>query len=876
MYAFRRFQCGVIGFAAGLMIPQAGASGQTAPLDQAVPTETGGDPPAVAPPEALPEWAAAVEVSKVQAVDFLLGASLVVTVIVLAVVGVYFTRHVIHRAERARQRADMATALLDTAPAAPLTWDREGRFVASPRLIQWLGLSRPPVAFADLLDASGERGFAGADFARLEEAVLALRARGGAVVPFEVTAAGRRFRVSGNTIGNGGLPEMRVLWLEEVTDETERLVAETRRVQSLLAEKVALERMLDAFDFPVWRRGAGLGLEWVNEAYVQAVEAETRTDVIEQGIELVSNAISGRGRDHAARAQASGRCEHAKHFVVVHGQRRAIHVTDQPLLADGVAMGGVVGYARDVTDLDEVRSELARYTESHAETLNKLSTAVAIFDADRTLDFYNSAFIRLWGLPEDLLSARPHHNELLEVMREKRLLPEQADFPAWKRQHLAYYTELLEPLEEMWHLPDSSTLRVVSQPHPLGGLLIFFEDVTDRLALERSYNTLIAVQRATLNNLHEGVAVFGSDGLLRLYNPAFSEIWDIDEDVLAAEPHMTDVLARCEPLFDGSDALHRFRDQVFSEDAERVVKGGRLSRADGSEIDYTAVPLPDGATLLTYLDVTDSIRIERALRERNDALETADRLKTEFVAHMSYELRTPLNSVIGFAELLDKEYYGPLNAQQHNYTRNILESSQQLMLLINDILDLSVIEAGGMMLELRPVDIGSVLKSVATMVREDVRHNEQVLKVEVDEDLEPIEADERRLKQAIYNLLSNAMQFTPPKGVITLSGQADGGDLVISVADTGVGIAAEEQREVFERFNRGSNAQKGPGMGLGLSLVKSFIELHGGEVSLESAPDTGTCVLCRMPRQQARQKTPGKIAPTRKTVADQTSVAPVN
>ncbi|RMF10540.1 MAG: PAS domain-containing sensor histidine kinase [Alphaproteobacteria bacterium] len=787
--------------------------------------------------------------------DFMIGAALVVTAVATLAAGIHLVRQALFRARHARRAANVAQAMLDSAPVAVVSWDSEGRFRAGARLADWLGLARPPSAFADLLDTTGKQGFVQAEFARLEEAALALRAGKHNVPAFEVSGAGRRFRITGAQVTGAGGARLSALWFEDVTRERDRLDAEMRRADALAADKAALEAMLDAFDFPVWRRGPALGLEWVNAAYVSAVEAGSRAEVVDQGAELVANAISGGGRENAARAQASGRGATQKHYVVIDGQRRAIQVTDIPLVDEG---GAIAGYARDVTDLEEARAELARHQESHAETLNKLSTAVAIFGADKTLEFYNSAFLRLWGLPEELLSSRPHHSELLEAMRENRRLPEQADFPAWKRQHLAHYTELLEPLEEMWHLPNSTTLRVVTQPHPLGGLIVLFEDVTDRLALERSYNTLIAVQQATLNNLHEGVAVFGSDGRLRLFNPAFGTIWQLDEEFLSREPHFDEVLDRCAPLFDGESALDDFKARIFSDDTERVVKGGRLSRAGGSEIDYAAVPLPDGATLLTYLDVTDSIRIERALRERNEALETADRLKTEFVAHMSYELRTPLNSVIGFAELLDKEYYGPLNSQQHNYTRNILESSEQLMLLINDILDLAVIEAGGMMLDLGPVDVAGMIKTVAGMVREEIHKREQTLDVDVAEGIGTMEGDERRLKQALFNLLSNAMKFTPPRGHITLGAAAEGDDILFWVADTGTGIAAEEQQNVFERFITGSNAPKGQGAGLGLSLVKNFVELHGGSVDLKSARNKGTRVTCRLPRHQP--STPKPVA----------------
>lgn len=780
---------------------------------------------------------------------FVVGSAIVVSALGLALWAYLMGRDAMRRARLERRASDRLAAILDSVPAGYVLWVRDGDFSASPRLGQWLGKRRGIAAFSDLFDATAAHGFPAADFARLEEAAAAARTGGTLPPPFEVAGAGRSFRVVAGRTGSGRSASS-LLWFTDISDQRTEIATRDRQITALENDSRNLRATLDAIDFPVWRRNGDLRLTYVNQSYVRAVEAASPEAVLADGIELVTNALTGTSRDDAARAQEERLRDAAKHYVVIDGQRRALVLHNSPD-ADGGTRSPVTGYAVDLTELEDARAELARYTESHAETLNKLSTAVAIFGADKTLEFYNNAFTRLWRLPEDWLSSRPHHSELLEEMRERRRLPEQADFPAWKRAHLAHYTQLLEPLEEMWHLPDGSTLRVVTQPHPLGGLLIFYEDVTDRLALERNYNTLIAVQRATLNNLHEGIAVFGSDGRLRLYNPAFLAIWHLDDALVTQAPHISDLVAEAEGFFDEATEYDKFRALLFHDDVERVVRGGRLRRTDGSEIDFGAVPLPDGATLYTFVDITDSIRIERALRERNEALETSDRLKTEFVAHISYELRTPLNNVIGFAELLDKEYYGPLNAQQHNYTRNILESSAQLMVLINDILDLAVVEAGGIRLETRLFDAGRTLQSVAAMAREEVRKRNQTLQLAIPDNLGSIDGDEKRIRQVMYNLLSNAMKFTPPHGHITLGAEADGDHVNLYVADTGIGIHADEQEQVFERFHTGRDVPRGQGAGLGLSLVRSFVELHGGTVTLTSEPRIGTRVICRLPRRHA-------------------------
>ena len=197
-------------------------------------------------------------------------------------------------------------------------------------------------------------------------------------------------------------------------------------------------------------------------------------------------------------------------------------VTEMPLVG-----GGVIGYALDKTAIDETQGELKRHVRAHGDVLESLSTAVAIFNADGKLRFLNNEYFKQFGLEEEFLTSEPTLDEVLEALRERRRIPEYADFPKYKRELMRELFTLLHPMEELLHLPDGSTLRMVAAPHPLGGVTISYEDVTDTLRLERSYNTLIQVQRETLDHLYEGIAVFGSDGRLKLSNPAFARIWGL-------------------------------------------------------------------------------------------------------------------------------------------------------------------------------------------------------------------------------------------------------------------------------------------------------------------------------------------------------------
>jgi signal transduction histidine kinase len=371
--------------------------------------------------------------------------------------------------------------------------------------------------------------------------------------------------------------------------------------------------------------------------------------------------------------------------------------------------------------------------------------------------------------------------------------------------------------------------------------------VTDRLTLERSCNTLTQVRRATLDNLFEGVAVYGSDGRLKLHNPAYLKIWGLAQDDVTGEPHIGEIVDKMRAFLDDGADWIATRQDTIARVTTHTAANSVLRRIDGSILQVATVPLPDGNVLLSYLDVTDTARVEQALRERNEALETAGRLKSEFIANISHELRTPLNAVIGFAEILVNRYFGTLNPRQLDYSHSILASARLLMRLINDILDLATIEAGYMVLETSSIEILPMLQAVLSLTRERARSRDLELDLRCPPEIGVIEGDERRLKQALFNLISNAVKFTPPGGAIRLQAARHEDTLLLTVADTGVGIAPDDQARVFEKFERGVRQS---GAGLGLSLVKSLIELHGGTVVIESTSGQGTRVTCRLPVTQ--------------------------
>jgi signal transduction histidine kinase len=609
-----------------------------------------------------------------------------------------------------------------------------------------------------------------------------------------------------------------------------RAARRARALAAEAAEATKLREMIDAIPIPVWRRDPDGTLADCNKAYA-AVLGATSATVLAEGRELAPSGWGGR------------------RHLVIDGSRRLLEIGE--IAGRG---GAAVGFAADRTEAESAETELWRHINAHAEVLESLGVAIAIYGTDKRLRFFNTAFAALWGIEEAWLAGAPLLDQVLDRLREGRRLPELADFRAFKRAQLRLFTALTEPLLEVQHLPDGRTLRLTISPHPLGGLIFACEDVTDRLALERSYNTLTQVQRATLDHLSEAIAVYGSDGRLKLHNPAYRALWGLTNRDLAGEPHIGEIVERTRALIDSDGDWPAVKEAAVAKVTARTLTSGPLYRRDGSVLQAATVPLPDGNVLLTYLDVSDTSRVERALREKNEALETAGRLKSEFIASVSHQLRTPLNAAIGFAEILTNGYFGSLNARQLEYSRGILASSHQLLALIDDIIDLASFEAGYLSLDKEQIEVADMLDAVIGLTRERAQSRGIALTLSCRPEIGAIEADGRRLKQALFNLISNAIKFTPPGGTIAVAAERSGNQLLLSVADTGIGIPAADQARALEKFEPG--AKGAGGTGLGLSLVRTLVELHGGAVELASAPGRGTRVTCRLPSAPAAPAQP--------------------
>lgn len=597
--------------------------------------------------------------------------------------------------------------------------------------------------------------------------------------------------------------------------------------------------LADRLPDPAWIADGRGGLVWANKAWLAAAEASTVEEARAKDLAFDRGADSLVVESAQLRARREG-----FRWVTVKGQRRAYRVVAEPVGEDEIA-----AFAIDVTETEDTREALKRHVNAHDETLNHLADAVAIFGPTKRLTYHNTAFETLWDLDPAWLAERPTHGELLDRLRQRRRLPEVVDYGKWKAKELEFYGSTEVAPDDLWSLPDGRTLRVVRQPHPMGGVLLLFSDITDELKLRAQYNALIQVQRATLDKLNDAVAVFGSDGRLRLYNEAFERLWGLNAQQLNDVGDFDGLADLCRPLVHDQALWTELKARVADPDpTARVPIAGEARSSDRRIFSYQSRPLPDGATLIAFGDVTARHELEKALDQRSQALAETERLKRDFVGNVSYELRTPLTTIIGYSELLEADD-AVLSERGKGYVASVRAAASQLARSIDDVLDMAQIDAGEMALYPEEVHVCDLLNAAADRARPLIDAKSGKLTVHCDDQVGVLRADDRRLAQAVDHLLDNAARAMPPvDGEVLLTAKRGAkGALTLEVKDNGRGIPFHQQAHVFDRFvgrDRG-------GPGLGLALVKALVELHGGWVALESAPGAGTTFTVHLPEAAA-------------------------
>ena len=714
------------------------------------------------------------------------------------------------KAETVLRQSGRLGRLLETSPALPLLVRSDGKLEASQRLMHWLGFDHLPAHISELHEES--RGMVRSDLDALMQDVTLAQKTGSSFI--------RAIKVGGSDkalLIRGGLADQKIapngsalLWVFDATDSEGQIARLRDENEAARAAFDALSALIEAAPVPMWHRSP-------------------------DGFGPV---------DAAARAKEKGEPFERVVATTVGGERRMTQVVDVPLGKSGIA-----GYAIDIQELEDARREQRRFGESQRDMLDRISAGVAQFDPDKSLKFCNLPFQRIFSLRQQWIADRPEFPRVLDRMREMNRIPEVRDFPEWREERTGWF-QATKASEENWLLADGTHLRVLANPTPDGGLLVIFEDRTEQVQLASARDTLLRVRTATFDNLFESLAVFAADGKLNIWNHQFADNWGLEEADLGKHPRVDSLMQKMAGQLKQPARISEVREMVRSATTEREQKGGRLNFADGRRYEFAAIPLPDGNALFTMLDISDSYRIEQALRERNEALVEADSIKGRFLSNMSYEFRTPLTSIGGFAELLDQGIAGPLTDRGHEYVRAILQSVKRLGNQIENVLDLSQSEAGALPIAKDKVNLNKTIEDIARNFADDAAAKSIEVELQLDERLGSAMADKKRLSQAISQIVDNAIKYTGEGGRVLIHGSGNVKQALIHISDDGPGMTAGEQSKVFDSFARSRDQKMNEKSGgLGLPLARQLVRAHGGDLTLTSEPGQGTLVTLHLPRQ---------------------------
>ena len=747
------------------------------------------------------------------------------------------------RSIASRKTAQRLSRLIEEGPAIPLLVRADGRIEAPDRLARWIGLEKVPEYLSELAGGEGR----GLTEAQIDTLTRNVRRTQKTAKPFRIAinvspASGKSLALQGSladpAVSPGGSA---LVWVFDFSDSQVELTQLREDAARAREDFGALVGLIEAAPMPMWFRGADMQLRLVNQAYVAAVGAESADQVVADQVELVET-VNGRTAAEVAQ-QAADRRQPIERILsaTIERARRTIRVTDLPLMGEGIA-----GYAVDIEEMEEQAREFRAFREAQRSMLDQLSIGVAQFDAGHRMTFANQPFHRVFSLPPGVVNERTSFGQMLLIARENGRIPEVRDFPAW-RNELTEWFQRDEPHEEAWPLSDSTHLRIVAQPLPDGGLVMIAEDRTEQLALSATRDTLLRTRTATFDNLFEALAVFAPDGHLELWNRGFPGAWGIDPEVLDGHPQAEDLLQAISRNLSDPASVSQLNQVIRAATLDRKKSNGRIELADGRTLDFTGVPLPDGNGMLTVLDVTASQQAEVALRERNRALEEADAVMTRFLANMSYEFRTPLTSIGGFAELLTSGIAGELSPQATEYAQAISLSVGKLTEQVENVLDLSQSEAGLMPLRKSTFTLLPFLTKIVRKEEQRIHDGELTLDLKGDAE-KSVTADPHQLRRAISQLLDNAINGTPRGGRIAIDIGRKRDETRIVISDNGRGMSQHELARALEGIRMSSD---GKGIerrhGLGIPLARQLVEAHGGTLEIRSRKNSGTTATITLP-----------------------------
>ncbi len=619
-----------------------------------------------------------------------------------------------------------------------------------------------------------------------------------------------------------------VITFIDISDEFAKYLNMGVGYKQVLEEKEKLRTMLDNIPVAVWSRNKNMEIVYFNNAYSNIVFGYQKP-FDQELLEIDKSAILS-----AQKAFLENATKVSERPIIVESKRYIYQITDIPLVQHGM----VVSVAWDVTNKDLIQKELQEVLLSHQNLLESSSNACMIIGADGKLKYYNNALVKFWGPDEDLLSHETTHEEILDHLYTRRKLPEQYNYAKFKKERTSLTHSLTAPREDLFYLPDGKCLRCVVIPHAGNALLFTYEDVTEKLSLERLNHTLTAVQKFTIDHLQEGICVFNETGDLELINAGMTKFWGLDPALEGQKVNLSDIIEKILGECSTEIELEELRDAFARVMVSRIAAQQTIKSFNGNIIHRSMTPLPNRGIMVSDLDVTDSVIVQNALMEKNQALIYVDKIKSEFLANMSYELRNPLTSIIGQSQLLLFHEVENLSTIQKNRIKDLIRASEDLSKLVDDAIEITTISSGYVELDVEEFDLVEVISSMISEFADQLFDMNIAYSFEYDEGKIICISDKSKVKHALTKLLENSIYRSKNVRKINIELRVKGDSYLLSIADDGP--------RVDENV---SNKKPTRSAGLRYILARAIINLLNGKISNEFSKDTEmTSFIMELPK----------------------------
>ncbi len=469
----------------------------------------------------------------------------------------------------------------------------------SRRLAVILGLSDGlKSSFEDVL-----KNFYKEDVKKIEKYVNLLRKEGTAFEDFFELKSSKKFvRLEGARInGADGSIYCDMIWFRDVTLTTNRINILTDERRKIEENYQMIHDMIDNLPIAVWLRDNKSDIIYRNKKYNEFAGCKSKEDISNNQLEICDAIGDSLTKELAANALKDQKPLTVTRGIVVDGNRIAVEASETPFYA-GQDLGNLysVGCLVNINELDELKRTQKQHQEAQLMILGKLGTAFAVFGKNMIIDFCNDAFISLWGLDKDWQNQKHSYSNFLDETRENRLLPEVPDFKSFKKEEQKIFSNILEPLSDLLHLPDGRTIRRTRAPYLLGGVIFAYEDISDRLATKSAYNQLVTVQNEMLNNLDDGVLVFGSDNKLKFFNDAYIELWQANKNFLISEPSFSELLDSQKSFFDDLENWEKLKKGIGNNILNPTTKTLSLKRRKNENIQINVAHLSDESLMIVY------------------------------------------------------------------------------------------------------------------------------------------------------------------------------------------------------------------------------------------------------------------------------------